>query len=117
MNTKQIGNLGEQLAAEYLLSKGYDILDKNYRKQGTEIDIIAVCGEELVFVEVKTRRSRTFGDAYEAVTPLKMQHIIQTSQLYLQEKQYYQYMVRYDIIEVYLSEGKIEHIENAFTLA
>lgn len=105
------------MAADYLQSKGYQILEKNYRRQGIEVDMIALLGDELVFVEVKTRRSHTFGEAYESVTPFKMERIILASQIYLQEKNYYQYMVRYDILEIYLREGKIHHIENAFTLS
>jgi putative endonuclease len=52
-----LGNLGEQKAKEYLLNKGYQILEKNWKHQKYEIDIIAIDGAELVIIEVKTRRN------------------------------------------------------------
>ncbi|MDO5715894.1 MAG: YraN family protein [Tissierellia bacterium] len=117
MNHKQVGDYGENIALEYLIKNGYRVLDKNFRALGTEIDLIALKKDELIFIEVKTRRNRQFGDAYEAVTERKMNHIIQTAQSYIQQKNLYQYMVRFDIIEIYLMENKLNHIKNAFILS
>ncbi|WP_071026771.1 YraN family protein [Peptoniphilus raoultii] len=116
MNNKDLGNFGETLATKFLEDKNYKILDRNYRALGTEIDIIAKDKDELCFVEVKTRRSHKFGDAYEAVDEIKMQNIIQTARAYIYKNNLYDIQVRFDIIEVYIREGKINHIENAFSL-
>lgn len=117
MNNKNLGNFGEDLAAKFLEEKNYKILDRNYRALGTEIDIVAKDEDELCFVEVKTRRSHKFGEAYEAVNEIKMQNIIQTARAYIYKNNFYDTQIRFDIIEVYVNEGRINHIENAFTLA
>lgn len=116
-NNKNLGDLGESIARKYLEKKGYLILDTNYRALQTEIDIVAKDLDELVFIEVKTRSSHKFGEAYEAVDEFKMQNIIRTSMSYIQKKNYYDLMVRYDIIEVYINEKKINHIKAAFDLS
>ncbi|EFK39449.1 putative TIGR00252 family protein, partial [Peptoniphilus sp. oral taxon 836 str. F0141] len=107
----------ESLATDFLQKKNYIILDRNYRALGTEIDIIAKDGEELVFVEVKTRRNHRFGEAYEAVTEFKMRNIIQTANVYIYKHELYNTQVRFDVIEVYINEKRINHIENAFILS
>ena len=67
MNTKEIGNLGEDTACEYLKSHGYMILQRNYHSRYGEIDIIASKGDTVVFCEVKTRKNSSFGHASEYV--------------------------------------------------
>ena len=111
------GNRGEDIATNFLKKKGYIILERNYRALGTEIDIIARDKDELVFVEVKSRNSRKYGDAYESVTEFKMQNIIQTATAYIMEKNLFDIMVRFDIIEIYFKEKEINHIESAFMLS
>lgn len=109
------GKKGELLAKEYLISKGYSILDINYRNKIGEIDIIAFNKGIIIFVEVKTRTSTNFGYAYEAVNRKKQEKIIYCSCLYLKQKRLMDYQIRYDIIEVYLTSNiKINHIENSF---
>jgi len=76
------GNIGEDLAAKYLQNLGYAILDRNFHSRFGEIDIVAQEGNTLVFVEVKTRWSKKFGEPAEAVTPGKLKSIIKTSQYY-----------------------------------
>lgn len=66
-----LGKLGEQLAVDYLASRGYAILERNWRSSGGEIDIVARHENETVFVEVKTRSSVAFGDPLGAITPVK----------------------------------------------
>ena len=114
--TKDIGKMGEDVAAEYLSDLGYDIVERNYNVRMGEIDIIAVSPEDvLVFVEVKTRSGECFGLACEAVDRRKQEKIIKAAQTYT----YYGDM-RFDIIEVYYEKGgeflvkRINHIENAF---
>lgn len=114
-NNRKKGIIGEEIAAKYLLSKGYKIIDKNYRTNIGEIDIIALENDVLAFIEVKTRTSVNYGYPYEAVNWKKQDKIIKTSLIYIKHKNMRNYQIRYDIIEVYLiNEGKINHIENAF---
>ena len=109
------GFLGEDKAIKYLISKGYQILDRNYRTKIGEIDIIAIKSGILAFVEVKTRTNINYGYPYEAVNWRKQDKIIKSSFIYMKQKNLITYQVRYDIIEVYLCEkNRINHIENAF---
>lgn len=108
--------IGENAAVEYLEKKGYDIIERNYRKGYGEIDIIAVKEKTLVFVEVKTRTSSQFGTPFEAITPRKLQDIIKTSQVYVLFHPHLPKLLRIDAISVLLNNGEkigtIEHIEN-----
>ena len=109
------GFLGETKAVEYLISKGYKIIDRNYRTKIGEIDIIAIISGVLVFVEVKSRTNINYGYPYEAVNWRKQDKIIKSSYIYMKQKGFNDHQIRYDIIEVYLKEKpKIKHIENAF---
>lgn len=114
-NNIEKGKKGELLAKEYLISKGYNIMDLNHRNKIGEIDIIAINNNIVVFIEVKTRTSTNFGYGYEAVNRRKQEKIVYCSHLYLQQKRLMDYQIRYDIIEVYLTSNvKINHIENSF---
>ena len=75
MNTRKIGELGEQIACAFLSLKGYEILKRNYRFAGREIDLVARTGGFLVAVEVKLRRGTRFGRAVEAVDRRKLERI------------------------------------------
>ncbi len=109
------GKYGESLAKDYLISKGYVILDKNYRSKMGEIDIVAKKGETLVFIEVKARTTIDYGYPFESVNRRKQEKILKSSLLYIRQKKLFDYQLRYDIIEIYLAkEVKINHIENAF---
>lgn len=111
------GKEGEYIASKYLKSKGYKILDNNYRNKIGEIDLIALDEDILVFIEVKTRTSINYGYAFEAVDFRKQRKIINTSLVYIKYNKYIDTQIRYDIIEVYLTkEPKINHLENAFHL-
>ena len=76
----RLGNRGEQLARQYLQEQGYRILATNYRCSWGEIDIVAQEESEIVFVEVRTRRSAEFGTPEESLTPAKAQHLIASAQ-------------------------------------
>jgi len=85
MTIKQsLGSRGEQLAADFLHAKGYEILDHNYRIREGEIDIICRQNDCLVFVEVKTRSNKTFGWPEESVTDFKLEKILAAAFDYLQ---------------------------------
>lgn len=83
---RKYGDKGEDYALEFLKTKGYKIVDRNYSSRFGEIDIIAVDDDTLVFVEVKTRWSNKFGRPEEAVTKSKLDKIIKTGGLYMKEK-------------------------------
>lgn len=108
------GSSGERIAEEYLKKEGYDILARNFRTRLGEIDIVASKGEYLVFVEVKARKSEAYGFPSESVTYAKQRKISMVASQYIKLNMYFGAAVRFDVIEVYLTEGRINHIENAF---
>ena len=105
------GKDGEEKACNYLKSKKYKILEKNYRCLYGEIDIIAKYNNTIVIIEVKYRKSAKFGKGYEAVNYTKQQKIIKTLQYYINEKNV-KMPVRFDVISI--DDNEITHIENAF---
>lgn len=111
---RQVGDFGEEITAEYLENNGYRIIDRNYAKPFGEIDIIAIKDDLIAFVEVKTRKSDAFAYAAEAVDFYKQQRIRRASQAYLMEKNMSDFLMTFDIAEVYLDTRKINYIENAF---
>lgn len=110
-NTTAIGNKGENLACEYILKKSYIILNRNYKTRFGEIDIIAKDNDFLVFVEVKTRKTKKYGLACEYVDFRKQEKIIKTASQFLCENPL-DLQPRFDVIEVY--DNEINHIESAF---
>ena len=119
MNTKGLGNRGEEAAAAYLEKNGYAILERQYRTPIGEIDLIAKVGKTLVFVEVKTRRSARYGAPSAAVGREKQRHIIRSAQWYMMrhERQGEVPPCRFDVVEVYASPNgawDVRHLENAF---
>lgn len=114
MNNKEIGALGEKLAQEFLLKKGYEILELNKRfSRLCEIDIIAKDKNTLVFVEVKTRSGDACGSPLEAITKSKYNHIKTGIFSYLQESKLKYNKFRIDAISVVLRPNlKINHLKN-----
>lgn len=116
-NNIEKGKSGEELARKYLIRNGYRIIESNFKNKIGEVDIIALEGNILVFIEVKSRTSLNYGYPYEAVNYKKQQKIIKTSMSYIRYKSITDVQCRYDIIEVYLTQKiKINHIQNAFSL-
>ena len=115
---KDLGSFGEALARDYLISKGYKILNMNFRNKFGEIDIICKKNNLLIFCEIKSRYSNSFGSPIESITCYKQKQIIKLSELYLISKKYYNFNVRYDIIEVIFntitSSHIINHVQDAF---
>ena len=120
MNNKTLGDSGEATACSFLESKGYAIIEKNYRAHRKEIDIIAQKGGCIAFVEVKTRRSANFGLPSESVNLKKQEHIIWAAKQFLlcNQKRYAKLQPRFDVVEIYrdTQSGKdyVRHIEGAF---
>ncbi len=105
------------MAAAHLESKGYRILERNYRRREGEIDIVAVAGGCLVFVEVRTRRGEERGSAIESVSPVKGARLACLAQAYCQERPDLPDDRRIDVVAVELSPAgrllSIQHVENA----
>ncbi len=116
MEKSLIGPGGEKAAVHYLKREGYRILETNYRICGSEVDIIAIEGETLCFVEVKTRETNRFGLPEEFVDARKRRKIIRAAKVFIGKKPYCDYYVRFDIIAVAssLEDAKIRHIKHAF---
>ena len=112
-NTTDIGKDGEDIAEKLLSSKGFTTVARNYHTRMGEIDLIVKNKELIVFVEVKTRHNRGFGDAVAFVTASKRRKILTTAQVWLmQHKTALQ--PRFDVVEVYTGTNETVHIENAF---
>ena len=117
----KLGKHGEELASGYLRDAGCGILDANYRCPWGEIDLVARDGEELAFVEVRTRRSASFGTPRESVTRRKADHLVAAAQHYLQnrvsENCGEDIPWRIDLVSVLLTDGtgypQIDHIKYA----
>lgn len=117
-NNHDIGNVGEQIASDFLQKKGYHILAKNFLIRGGELDIIALTPKKdtLVFVEVKTRSSSDYGSPLEAITPWKLKSVIKAAQFYSMSHPNLPESLRIDAIAIALlqdgSIGEIEHHES-----
>jgi putative endonuclease len=110
-----LGNKGEEVALQFLLDKGFNILETNWRFGKEEIDIIAINTEFLIVVEVKTRYSDEYGDPAEFVNKNKQRLLVKAAQAYV-ERHRIQQEVRFDIISIILNsnETRIKHLPNAF---
>ena len=109
------GKLGEELAVNYLIEKGYEILERNWRNIHKEIDIIARDGKDLVVVEVKTRQNDENGEPDMAVTRKKQTRLISAANAYLFQNSL-DINTRFDIISIIMKDNSpvINHIEDAF---
>ena len=109
-----VGRWGENLAVEYLITRGYAIVETNWRMERLEIDIIATKGNRIIFVEVKTRSSEDY-DPLEAIDNKKKNHMIRSAHNYIIAKDI-PYEVQYDIITIIgdQHEYRLEHIPDAF---
>ena len=115
-NRKNTGNIGEDIVTKYLEEKGYKIIERNFRCKLGEIDIIAQDKEEIVFIEVKTRKILSYGNPADSVNEPKQKHIYKASEYYLLINNKLDDFTRIDVIEVYLNSSsyKINHIKKAF---
>lgn len=115
MQHLELGRRGENLAVEYLQSKQFKILERNYQWKKSEVDIVCLKNNELVIVEVKTRHTGIFGEPYKAVTRSKQRQIIMVANKYVVEHDL-DYDVRFDVISIICNQHRthVEHIESAF---
>ena len=112
----ELGRVGEKFACKEIEKLGYRILERNYRSKLGEIDIIAMDGDVLVFIEIKTRSS-SIDYAKEAVDSKKIKKLQILALSYIKKKRYENMRARFDIVAVCVKDGKpyqIELIQDAF---
>jgi putative endonuclease len=117
MNANHIlGRYGEDRAAHYLADLGYEIVERNWRCNAGEIDLVARDKDRLVFVEVKTRNGQGFGHPFEAITADKVARMRKLVALWCKARQIGATKVRLDAVSVLVSSGRvnIEHIKQVF---
>jgi putative endonuclease len=112
----ELGKTGEDLACGELKRRGYAILARRYRLRGGELDIIARDGDTMVFVEVKARQERAFGEAAEAVSAVKRRRISRLAIEYALRHGLSNRPCRFDVVSIHLESGRpvIEVFQNAF---
>jgi putative endonuclease len=113
---QQLGKSGEDLAVSFLKKNGFEILNRNYRYGHKEIDIIGKDKNTIVFIEVKTGRSKNFGSPQEWVTLRKQKSMIEVALDFIQRNDLRDFDFRFDVVAINFERGntKIEHIRNAF---
>ena len=111
-----LGRRGERAAEKYLRRNGYRIVKRNFRAAGAEIDLVAMDGDVLVFVEVKTRRSRDAGAPEEAVDERKQKQIRRAAEMFAMRYREDEIEMRFDIVAIDASGERleIELLRNAF---
>jgi putative endonuclease len=113
-----LGATGEEIAVDYLVSQGYVVFDRNWRSKSGEIDIIASekfnSHDELIFIEVKTRSSRDYGDPIEAISATKYLRMYRLALEWLSENSASREAWRLDVISIVISraqEIEIDHLK------
>jgi putative endonuclease len=106
LDRKNLGKLGESVAASLIKSQGYKILERNFQTRFGEVDIVALDGDTLVFVEVKTRWSKDFGLPEEAVTPRKLKYIERVAALFRAKNQQLPPGERIDVVAIEVGSDK-----------
>jgi putative endonuclease len=114
MYNKNKGFEYEKIAEEYLLHKGYKILEVNFSSKFGEIDIIAQKDDKLHFIEVKGRKNTKYGYPREAVTFTKQKKLRSAAKYYFMLKGKDDYPCQFDVIEIVLENRELNHIKNAF---
>ncbi|MBQ8903120.1 MAG: YraN family protein [Oscillospiraceae bacterium] len=111
MNEKHIrGRFGEDYTADYLINKGLEIIARNFRRKGGELDIVALDGRMLVVVEVKARKFGSITDGLDAMTVTKRRNIIRTAQRFIDETAVDFDEMRFDVAELTLTTEKVPQV-------
>lgn len=113
-----LGRHGEDLAAEHLLARGYEILERNWRCTAGELDLVARDGDCLAFVEVRTRRGQDMGSPEESITPAKQARLVTLAETYVADREW-PGSWRIDVVAVEMDGRgrlqRLDHYENAVT--
>jgi putative endonuclease len=119
IDKKQIGKNAEEEACQFLQSRGFRLLQQNYRCYHGEIDLIMQDGNDIVFVEVRCRRRSDYGNALESINKIKIHKLIKAATHFLQMKKcLHKVNSRFDVIAIHPVAGKmqLEWIKNAFSV-
>jgi len=113
---QRLGKSGEDLAVSFLKKNGFEILERNYRFGHKEIDIIGKDKNTIVFIEVKSGRSKNFGSPQERVNLKKQKSMIEVAQDYIQKNDFRNFDFRFDVVAINFegANRRVEHIKNAF---
>jgi putative endonuclease len=114
---RAVGRYGERVAERHLCQQGLTLVARNWRCRAGEVDLIFREGDDVVFCEVKTRRSATFGTPAEAIRPDKVARLRRLARLWLAESGAHPREIRFDVVEVRLPRrgaGRVEHTRAAF---
>jgi putative endonuclease len=106
------GKNGEEKIVSFLKKRGWTILERNFRYQKKEVDIIASKDDIIIFVEVKARNSEQFGHGFEAVDDHKKRHILIVARYYIEKNKLQDINIRFDVASI--DRGVVRYIENAF---
>lgn len=114
MYNKRIGIIGEKIAQEYLIKNEFKIIETNFLTKKGEIDIIAQKENYIIFIEVKTRTNLLFGTPAMSINNIKKKHIKSAAEIYIYQNRLYKNNIRFDVLEVFLNDGKckINHIKD-----
>jgi putative endonuclease len=117
-SSKELGDQGEQWALEHLRLQGLELLERNFRCAGGEIDLIMRDGTVLALIEVRLRQDRGFGGAAASVTATKQRRLIIAAQRLMQQRTAYQHhRVRFDLVAIETTpQRRIEWIKDAFRI-
>ncbi len=112
----KLGEIGEDLAVLELERRGYAVLARRYRRRCGEIDIIALDGPTIVFIEVKARDGARYGPAAEAVTAVKRRRLVATAREFLVRHRLYRHPCRFDVVAVQVGAAgpEVQLFQNAF---
>jgi len=120
LDSRELGRRGEDLAAEFLVQKGWTLLGRNVRVGRREVDIIATRGAILAFVEVKTRRGKAFGTPLESISPQKMRDVARAAAGWLRDRGGSRgRRVRFDAVSVSWPSGRapdVIHVPDAWRM-
>jgi len=112
LSNKELGKLGEDYAANWFRDQGYQILDRNWRTNRVELDLVVAMQDLVIFVEVKTRSNYNFGGAALAVSQQKISHLRQAALFWLKENKYFAARIRIDLVALQYTndEFSLTHI-------
>lgn len=114
-NNTEKGNFGEKIASDFLKSKGYEILDQNWRFRHLEVDIVAAFNNYLIIAEVKMRENNEFGNPSEFVSKTKQKNLVKAAHQYIIEHNI-DLEARFDVVSIVQKPQLIiNHIEGAFS--
>ena len=112
-----VGRRGEQIAADYLARRGLRIMFRNYRCRGGELDLVALHGEELVFVEVRSRTAADWGDAVESVNGTKKRRWVHAARCFCaQHPEFSDLAMRFDLVAMQGHDSVVSWIQDSLQL-